>query len=110
MKRSAVPDSRVERILATVDDIPRGRVATYGQVAEQAGLPGRARFVGRVLAEHSGSRGLPWWRVLSATGRPSAGLFEHGREQRDRLEREGVPFRPSGRIDWKACRWEPDER
>ena len=97
-----------ERFYAVVRRIPRGRVATYGQVAEHAGLPGYARQVGWALhALRPGTR-VPWQRVVNARGacslRPGSG-GEH--EQRLRLEREGVRFSPAGRIDlarygWKA--------
>ncbi len=108
VRRAPEPDARTERILATVDDIPPGSVATYGQVASEAGLEGRARLVGRVLALHSGARGLPWWRVMSAAGRPSPGLGEGASKQRELLERESVEFGPSGRVDWKRFRWDPE--
>jgi methylated-DNA-protein-cysteine methyltransferase-like protein len=69
--------------------IPKGKVATYGAVAEAAGFPGAARQVAWAL--HNDSRGLPWHRVLGAGGRirlpGSAGM-----EQRMRLEQEGVAF------------------
>lgn len=106
--RAPVPDARTERILSTVDDIPAGQVATYGQVASEAGLEGRARLVGRVLALYSGARGLAWWRVMSAAGRPSLGLGAGARLQRERLESEGVEFGRTGRVDWKRFRWNPD--
>jgi methylated-DNA-protein-cysteine methyltransferase related protein len=70
--------------------IPRGKVATYGGVAEAAGYPGAARQVAWAL--HNNSAGLPWHRVLGAGGRillPGSG----GLEQRIRLEQEGVEFR-----------------
>lgn len=70
-------------------EIPKGKVATYGAVAEAAGFPGAARQVAWAL--HNDSRGLPWHRVLGAGGRirlpGSAGM-----EQRIRLEQEGVAF------------------
>jgi methylated-DNA-protein-cysteine methyltransferase-like protein len=79
--------------------IPRGRVASYGQVARLAGLPGRARQVGYAMhALPSGTR-VPWHRVVNAQGRislrrrPGAELT-----QRMLLEREGVRFGPGGRI------------
>ena len=97
----------LQRILATVDSIPRGRVATYGQVAEEAGLPRRARLVGRTLRELPPRTKLPWHRVVNASGRISArGDGSSGALQRRRLEREGVVFDPSGRIDLRRFRWE----
>lgn len=61
-------DDRVQRILATVDSIPPGKVSTYGQVARHAGMPRNARFVGRVLRDLPRGHELPWYRVLGAGG------------------------------------------
>ncbi len=61
-----------------------GEIATYGEIAEEAGYPGAARAVGRVL---SGSEGLPWWRVVAANGRLVPG---HEDEHARRLAEEGV--------------------
>lgn len=94
-----------ERILATVDAIPRGRVASYGQVAQEAGLPGRARFVGRVLRALGSDRRLPWWRVLRADG--SLAELGGGARQRGRLEAEGVRFDGRGRVRMNDHRWQP---
>ena len=80
-------------IRETVRRIPRGKVATYGQVATAAGFPGAARQVVWALR---GARGIPWHRVIGAGGKillPG----EAGMEQRIRLENEGVRFR-GGRI------------
>jgi methylated-DNA-protein-cysteine methyltransferase-like protein len=77
----------------TIRKIPKGKVATYGDVARAAGFPGRARQV--VWALHN-SRGLPWHRVLGAGGRIRL-PGESGLEQRLRLETEGVAFR-GGRV------------
>jgi methylated-DNA-protein-cysteine methyltransferase related protein len=81
-----------DRVAEVVASLPPGTVATYGEVAEEAGTPGAARAVGSVLREH-GAR-LPWWRVVTATGRLVPGLeTEHAR----RLEAEGVACR-DGRV------------
>jgi len=82
-----LPDDRVQRILATVDSIAVGELATYGEVAERAGLPGRARMVGRILREES-MEGLPWHRVLGA-GRVIRVEGRAAREQARRLRAEG---------------------
>jgi methylated-DNA-protein-cysteine methyltransferase-like protein len=90
------------RIHAVVRRIPRGRVATYGQVAELAGLPGRARQVGY---------DVPWQRVINAQGRVSprsAPGFDL--TQRWLLEAEGVVFGPDGRVDLERHRWRPRGR
>lgn len=99
-------DLRHQRVLATVDSIPPGRVSTYGQVAREAGLGRLARFVGRVLRElPSGSR-LPWHRVVGASGRISLPAGSRAaREQRRRLRREGVRFDGRGRIDLARYLW-----
>jgi len=80
------------KIRAVVRKIPKGKVATYGEVARAAGFPGAARQAAWALRDSDGK--LPWHRVLAAGGRialtGSAGL-----EQRMRLESEGVQFRGS---------------
>lgn len=60
-------DDFTARVLAVVADLPTGTLATYGEVAVEAGHPGAARAVGRVMATH-GDR-VPWWRVVPASGR-----------------------------------------
>jgi methylated-DNA-protein-cysteine methyltransferase-like protein len=91
--------------------IPRGRVATYGQVARLAGLPGQARLIGYALAAlREGSR-LPWHRVVNARGRISA-RRSGGPEaaiQRALLERERVRFGANGEIRLEKYRWRPRE-
>jgi len=90
--------------------IPRGRVATYGQVATLAGLPGRARQVGYALhaLRDPEDRDVPWHRVINARGeispRAGAGLEEHAQHQL--LQAEGVTFDPHGRVDLTRARWE----
>lgn len=103
--------SALERIYATVDDIPRGRVATYGQVAEEAGLPRRARLVGRALRELPPERELPWHRVVNASGSISPrGDGSSARRQKRLLEDEDVEVNPGGRVDLERYRWRPGER
>ena len=86
-----------EEIRKTVARIPRGKVATYGAVAEAAGFPGNARRVAWALAKTEGR--LPWHRVLGAGGKIRLPR-EAGAEQRIRLESEGVAFR-GGKVDMK---------
>jgi methylated-DNA-protein-cysteine methyltransferase-like protein len=86
--------------------IPRGRVATYGQVADLAGLPGHARQVGYALHALSDGSALPWHRVVNAVGAISLRAvpgFEL--EQRLRLEAEGVTFNARGRVPLARYRW-----
>jgi methylated-DNA-protein-cysteine methyltransferase related protein len=94
-----------ERILKAVQGIPRGRVSTYGAVAEVAGLPRRARLVGKVLREAPSGRKVPWFRVLNASGRLSFPLGSDAYAlQKKTLEREGVIF-IGGRVDLKRFGW-----
>jgi len=99
------------RIYAVVRGIPRGRVATYGQVAELAGLPGHARQVGYALHALGPASRVPWQRVVNARGGVSARSLP-GPEavQRRLLEREGVSFRLDGRVDLAAHAWQPRRR
>jgi methylated-DNA-protein-cysteine methyltransferase-like protein len=94
-----------KRILDTVRRIPRGRVCTYGNVADVAGLPKRARLVGTVLRKTPGTRDLPWFRVINSSGRISfpKGSDAHVR-QRKKLEADGVDF-VGGRVDLKRYGW-----
>ena len=79
-----------ERIFAVIRAIPPGRVAGYGEVARRAGLPGRARWVARLLSGHDGDE-LPWHRVLRADGRIAFPPGSRGfAEQTLRLRGEGV--------------------
>ena len=95
------------RIYAAVRRIPRGRVATYGQIAELAGLGGHARQVGYALAALDGDR-LPWHRVVNARGEVSPRARPGAEdEQRARLEAEGIVFDASGRLDLGRWRWRP---
>lgn len=93
-----------ERILETVLRIPEGRVATYGQVAAAAGLPGRARLVGQSLRGLGEASIVPWHRVVGAGGRISIPSVGGATLQRDLLEDEGVTFRGS-RVDLERHRW-----
>jgi len=83
-------------------------VATYGQVAELAGLPGHARQVGYAMAALPSSTALPWHRVINAVGMVSRRKTP-GEElsQRQRLEKEGIRFNPRGRMDLEKVRWRP---
>ncbi len=96
-RRSGLDDDPIrQRICAVVDSISRGSTASYGQVAQEAGLPRRARLVGRVLSELPTGSKLPWHRVVNASGRISL-RGAAAREQRRRLRAEGVRVDASGR-------------
>jgi len=99
---------RWARVYAVVRQIPRGRVATYGQIARLAGLGRQARQVGYALHALPWEGSAPWHRVVNARGGIS---LPPGRgddvTQRLRLEREGVTFDAGGRIDLKRFGWKP---
>jgi methylated-DNA-protein-cysteine methyltransferase-like protein len=89
-----------------VRQIPRGAVATYGQVAELAGYPRQARQVGWILSGLPDGTDVPWQRVINAKGEVSPRAFGDSHlEQRALLEAEGVSFNARGRVDLRAHRW-----
>lgn len=101
---SGAPDSYL-RIWRVVQKIPRGRVATYGQVAERAGMKGGSRLVGYALHYLPPYAEIPWQRVVNAQGRislPKAG--GHYARQKSLLEKEGLVFIRE-RIDLKKFGW-----
>ena len=89
--------------------IPRGKVATYGQIAALAGFPRHARLVGYALNRQlAPDSELPWHRVINAQGRLSLHKLDMNAEnlQRFKLEQEGVAF-INDRVDLKQYRWQP---
>ena len=99
------PEEYAELVLACVERIPRGRVTTYGAIAEVVGAQlggGGPRQVGAVMAAYGGP--VPWWRVVRADGSlpPS-----HQDEARQAYLEEGTPLRASGRIDLPKAFWRP---
>ena len=96
-----------ERIYAAVARIPHGKIATYGQIATLAGLRGHARQVGYALHALPDESPIPWYRVVNARGEISRrSRTGADREQRQRLEAEGVVFDSRDRIDLKVFRWQ----
>ena len=84
------PEERVWQVVAA---IPRGHIATYGQVARLAGMPSHARYVGRTLSRLPAGSRLPWHRVVNAGRQISRRGDPDGEsEQRRRLEQEGITF------------------
>lgn len=97
---------RYERIWSVVRRVPRGRVATYGQIAEIAGLGDHARQVGYALHALPERNDVPWHRVINARGEISPRTAGDSHElQRMLLEEEGVELDLRGRIDLKRFRW-----
>jgi methylated-DNA-protein-cysteine methyltransferase-like protein len=101
-------ETRMRRIWETIQDIPPGCVANYGQIAEIAGIPRGARQVGYALRHTPEGLELPWHRVVQSSGKsafdPNSRAFGM---QRDRLAVEGVVVL-KGRVNMSKYRWEPD--
>ena len=99
---TAEQEEYVERVLEYVERVPRGRVTTYGAIADAVG--GGPRQVGSVMSRHGGP--VPWWRVVRADGSlpPS-----HEVEARQCYLEEGTPLRPSGSVDIVRAFWSPED-
>lgn len=103
-------DEAYQRIWATVDAIPRGKVASYGQIAREAGLPRNARQVGYALRNLPAGSKLPWHRVVNSQGEISArGKPAAEKSQQKRLRAEGVEFDARGRVPLKKFGWRSEE-
>lgn len=104
--KTAEPDGTHGRISRVVSRIPKGRVATYGQIARLAGLGGQARLVGYAMHALPAGTRVPWQRVVNARGEISLPGSSAVR-QRKLLETEGVRFDARGRIDLDSFLWQP---
>ena len=92
----------IYEILSVVEEIPAGKVASYGQIARLAGREKNSRLVGKILSRAEFYGDYPCHRVVNHTGR----LAPRFREQRERLEAEGVTFLPNGCVDMRKHRWD----
>ena len=101
-EKSVLNTDLIYEVLSVVEEIPEGRVATYGQIARLTGRDRNARLVGKILgkAEYYGQ--YPCHRVVNHAGRTAPGFFD----QRQRLQAEGVEFGPNGRVDLKKYQWD----
>ena len=98
------PQEYVEEVLALVEQIPEGRVMSYGAIADAlADRSGRnsARQIGNIMSRHGGA--VPWHRVVSSAGRTPPG---HEQEARQRLLADGVPLK-GDRVDMTRASWHP---
>lgn len=87
-------------IHALIFEVPKGEAASYGMIASL--LPGVGpRMVARAL--RSAPKGLPWYRIVTASGAPAD--HSGAEEQRRRLRKEGVALKKNGAVDWATCRW-----
>ena len=96
-----------QRFYTIIEKIPKGSVATYGQVAALAGLPGCARLVGRTLSQLTSSSILPWHRVIAASGKISLPADnENFSLQKQRLANEGIKVNKL-RVSLERYSWRP---
>lgn len=101
----AMPSEESIRIEAVLKSIPRGKVSTYGRVAELAGLRNGARQVARLLHSRASTAGLPWQRVLRKDGSIALPAGAGLEEQSALLKEEGVAVSRSGRVDLARYGW-----
>ena len=100
--RKQMTESLIYEILSAVEEIPCGRVASYGQIARLIGRDRNSRLVGKVLSLSQFSGDYPCHRVVNHAGRTAPGWHE----QRQLLEDEGVEFKGNGCVDMKRFQWE----
>ena len=100
--RKVLHEDLIYEILAAVGEIPRGKVASYGQIARLIGRDNNARLVGNVLSHAELYGSYPCHRVVNHAGRPAP----NWPEQRQLLEREGVQFKANGCVDMKQFQWD----
>ena len=93
-------ENYIELVLSTVERIPPGQVASYGDIAELVGIGG-PRLVGRVMSLHGAA--VPWWRVVRSDGRPVRGIETNALAL---LRRDGTPLRDD-RVDMRVARYRP---
>jgi len=95
-------DDLIFEILAVVDEIPEGKVSTYGQIAFLINRPKNARLVGKVMGMSRFYGEYPCHRVVNHAGRLVPGWVE----QRDLLQAEGIPMKDENHVQIKSCQWE----
>ncbi len=102
------PSEKVRRIWQTVAVVPKGKVASYGQIADLAGLPGRARLVGKALGLAPKEMKLPWYRILRSSGQLA---FKQGsgnaERQKGLLQEENVLIM-NNRVKLAVFGWQPE--
>ncbi len=97
----------LNRMSEVLDRVPRGKVLSYGRLAELAGFPGQSRLAAW-LCRHLPCAGLPWHRVLSADGRSRIPDYKTREEQFKLLWVEDVPLRSAEQVDMTLALWRPE--
>ena len=95
----------IYEVLSVVEEIPRGKVATYGQIARLIGKEKQSRLVGKILSMSERYGEYPCYRVVNHAGRTAPGWLE----QAGLLRREGVCFKRNGCVDLMQCQWRISE-
>lgn len=112
-------EQREQLFCRIIRRVPKGRVATYGQIAALAGLPAYARHVGHALRSLAPDSRVPWYRIVNARGEIAVRSSKHSAsairrdcetEQAFLLCGEGVEFDENGRIDMSRFQWRPRKR
>jgi len=98
-------DRLIYEVLEVVGEIPSGKVATYGQIANLIGRPKNARLVGKILSQVETYGDYPFHRVVNASGRLVPGWFE----QKALLEAEGILLKSPTNVSLKKYKWNPEE-
>lgn len=99
---SVLDENLIYEILSVVEEIPPGKVASYGQIARLIGRDNNARLVGKVLSQADSYGDYPCHRVVNHVGR----LAPHFHEQRELLQAEEVKFKDVNHVDMKSCGWD----
>ncbi len=99
---AVLDDDLIYETLSVVEEIPEGKVASYGQIARLIGRENNARLVGKVLSRADYYGEYPCHRVVNHAGRLAPGFWE----QRELLLAEKVKFRDDDHVDMRACQWE----
>lgn len=102
-------DNFSQQVFALVYQVPKGKIATYGDIATLAGMSSYARQVGKVLSRLPADSQLPWHRIINAKGKISL-LGERGNEQKQRLIDEGITISEHGTLSLKTYRYNPSPR
>jgi methylated-DNA-protein-cysteine methyltransferase-like protein len=95
-----------DEIIAVIKSIPKGMVASYGQIARLAGYANGARQVVRILHTCSEKYDLPWYRVVNIKGEIALSIYSGADEQRARLEAEGVTFISEYKVNLEKHLWD----
>lgn len=99
---AVLDENLIYEILSAVEEIPEGKVASYGQIARLIGRDNNARLVGKVLSQADAYGDYPCHRVVNHAGR----LAPHFWQQRELLLAEKVKFKDDDHVDMKTCQWD----